>query len=728
MNRFSASIAAASTVALAVSQLAWSQEASRAPSSDALEEIVVTAEKVETNVQRTAIAIDVYAGQQLQELGVHDVNSLANVAPAVNVTGNTGGGTIVAIRGISSRDTTEVGDPAVAISTDGFYVDRSYAIGLTQYDLERIEVLKGPQGTLYGRNATGGAINILTAKPGKEFGGFATLEMGNFNTTNTEGAINVPLGDKVQMRASFTSNFHDGYVDAGANGRFDDQNARSGRLQFAFQPTENLDLHVLVQETTQRSNPQGAYQTPYRIDANGFVDHTTVYSPPDPRKYAMPAGGHLYLTDKVFRWDANLQLPGAKLTYLGGYDTLDWNQLTPTWFFASPQTATNTPVGQARQFNQTEKPHTFNHEVRAANLDPSARFTWQVGAFYFTDRNDLDSFNRQVVGTPVIRFIYSVYFKSISEFGQVGFKLTDNLKLSAGIRHNQDNKTRDGNIYQGPLQAQVPSHAKTEASKNTFHVGLDWQASPDSLVYAKYDTGYKAAGFTDIAPYGEETVKAIEVGTKNRFFDNRLQLNADIFSDDYTGQQVQQIVSGGGGLRIVNAGKSKIKGIEVEPTFVTPVGRIELNVAYLDAKFTEFVLAAGIPNFNGTAWTSPNVNLVLTGNRPPQAPEMTIGGAWEKTWSMGSGASLTTRLSAKSTSKQYFSFFNRLTDTQGAATISNLNVTYKTADAKWDIQGYVRNLSDAKVYSNIAENDRSFGYTFSYAAPRTYGLRLTAHF
>jgi iron complex outermembrane receptor protein len=95
---------------------------------------------------------------------------------------------------------------------------------------------------------------------------------------------------------------------------------------------------------------------------------------------------------------------------------------------------------------------------------------------------------------------------------------------------------------------------------------------------------------------------------------------------------------------------------------------------------------------------------------------------------MGSGASLTARLSAKSTSKQYFSFFNRLTDTQGAATISNLNVTYKTADAKWDIQGYVRNLSDAKVNSNIAENDRSFGYTFSYAAPRTYGLRLTAHF
>jgi iron complex outermembrane receptor protein len=197
MNRFTASVVA-STVALCVSRLAWSQEAARAPAgSDSLEEIVVTAEKVETNVQKTSIAIDVYAGQQLQELGVHDVNSLANVAPAVNVTGNTGGGTVVTIRGISSRDTTEVGDPAVSISTDGFYVDRSYAIGLTQYDLERIEVLKGPQGTLYGRNATGGAINILTAKPGKEFAGYATVEAGNYNTMNTEGAINVPLGDRV---------------------------------------------------------------------------------------------------------------------------------------------------------------------------------------------------------------------------------------------------------------------------------------------------------------------------------------------------------------------------------------------------------------------------------------------------------------------------------------------------------------------------------------------------
>jgi iron complex outermembrane receptor protein len=530
------------------------------------------------------------------------------------------------------------------------------------------------------------------------------------------------------MRAAFASNFHDGYVDAGASGRFDDQNARSGRLQLAFQPTDSLNLHVLVQETTQRSNPAGSYQTPYRIDASGFVNHNQPPLPSDKGAFAIAAPGHLYLTDKAFRWDGQYTLPAATITYLGGYDTLAWDQLSPSWFFTAPQTAIVTPVGQPRTYNQREKPHTFNHELRAASRDPDGRITWQVGAFYFTDQNDLDSINVNYNGPPVIHFVYNVHFKSLSEFGQVGFKIADPLKLTVGIRHNKDEKVRAGGIYFGASPNPAPSNASTEASKNTYHVGLDWQATPSSLVYAKYDTGYKAAGFTDIAPYGPEEVKAIEVGTKNRFMDDKIQLNADYFNDDYTGQQVQQIVSGGGGLRIVNAGKSKIWGVEVEPTFVTPIGRLELNVAYLNAKFTDFVLAAGIPNFNGTAWTSVTQNLQLAGNRPPQAPELTVGAAFEHGWSLANGAALTARVSTKYSSKQYFSFFNRPDDMQDAAAISNLNVSYKTAEGKWELQGYVRNLSDARVFSNAGENDRSFAYNYSFVAPRTYGLRFTARF
>jgi iron complex outermembrane receptor protein len=696
-----------------------------------LTEVVVTAEKVEGNVQKTPIAIDVYGGQQLQSQGVHDINGLMNIAPAVNVTGNTGGGTVVTIRGISSRDTTEVGDPAVAISSDGFYVDRSYAIGLTQYDMDRIEVLKGPQGTLYGRNATGGAINIITTKPKKDYEGYVSVEAGNYNTLNTEGAVNVPFGDKVQARASFTTNFHDGYRDNGPNGRFDDANARSGRLQLSVQPTDTFRFHVLAQQTTQRSNPGGSFITEYVPDANGFVKNTIPTNLPNPKAFVNPAPGHVFLTDNAYRWDANFDgLPFGNLVYLGGYDDLKWDQLTPSWLYGP----INSPPTQTRQYNQTEHPKTWNQELRIASKDPNGRFTYQAGLFYFQDDNALDSFNRQTNGLGVTHFIYNVKFKSLSEFASFGFKPIESLKLTLGVRNNHDEKTRVGTIASfsatGVPNPVASGNAGTRADKVTYHAGADWQWTSRNLVYAKYDTGYKAAGFTDIAPYGPETVTAYEIGTKNRFFDNKLQLNADYFSDDYVGQQVQQIVSGGGGLKIVNAGKSKIWGVEADILTISPIGRLDVNLAYLHARFTDFALVYNAPQVTvvggvQTWGLTGNKNVQLAGNTPPQAPDWTIGVSWSKDFDVPTGR-LTPQVQAKYTSKQNFSFFDRPDDTQKAYAITNFNLVYAPDGAKWEAQLFVRNLADTKAFSNAGENDRNFAYNYSWVAPRTYGVRFTS--
>jgi len=695
----------------------------------ALEEVVVTALRVETNVQKTPISMEVLDSDALKDQGIVNVTTLAAVSPSVSISG-VGGGTVLTVRGISSRDTTEIGDPAVVVSVDGFYQDRAYALGLSQYDLGRMEILRGPQGTLYGRNATGGAINMFTVRPGKEAGGYAQVDFGNYGMLNAEGAMNVPFSDKFQMRAAFGTLYHDGYRDGGFWGKSDDANSRSGRIQFAYQVTDNFDLWLLAQHTKQTGLGTHSKQIPYVVDSGGFVVHSAIPPLGDTQNYEKANFSQLNLDDTVFKFNATYRAPFATITYLAGYDRLDYDSYAPAFNYNTPSNVAN-PTFFASIFNQTEKPRTTNHELRFASANPDARFTWQAGAFYFNNDNLLNSHNLRPNGTSspgtVIHFIYDVNIKSVAEMAQVAFKVTDDFKVTAGFRHNQDNKTRVGNIFftqfLAPGTPPVVS-PESDISKNTYHLGLDWQVNPDSLLYAKYGTGYKSGGFTDVAPYGPEEIKTFEIGSKNRFFNNQMQLNVSAYRSDYTGQQVQQIVSGGGGLKIENAGETRLQGLEADLTMSSDVGQLEFNLAYLDAEFTKFDLAYGAPNFNGTAWINlPTVNVNLAGNKPQQAPEWTIGAAVQRSFSVWNGE-LTTRVQTKYQSEQFFTFFNRPDDKQDSFATINFLATYAPQGSPWQFQAFVNNLSDETVFSSAGPNDRNHVYAYSYQPPRTYGGRI----
>ena len=177
-----------------------------------LEEIVVTAEKRETTASKTAISMSVLSSEEIQAQGVRDISSLAQVDPTLQFDQSSSDATILTIRGVSSRDTTEIGDPAVPVGIDGFFMDRTYAVGEATYDLQRVEVLRGPQGTLYGRNAIGGVVNFITNEPTKDYEGTASVTYGNYNQIDTTGAVNLPLSDTAQMRFSFGTYSHSGYV------------------------------------------------------------------------------------------------------------------------------------------------------------------------------------------------------------------------------------------------------------------------------------------------------------------------------------------------------------------------------------------------------------------------------------------------------------------------------------------------------------------------------------
>lgn len=710
--------------------------------SQELEEVVVTAQRVESTAQETPIAIDVLSGQQIQDRGIASVQDLAQISPSLNIAGE-GGGIMLTIRGVSSRDGTEIGDPAVVLSIDGFYQDQGQAFGLTQYDLERIEVLRGPQGTLYGRNATGGAVNVYTRRPQPDYEGYGLIELGNYGAVNAQGAVNIPLTDRTFMRASFGTQNHLPYRDGGYFGGFQDAYAASGRLQFGFHPNDNLDIRIAAQLTNQSGTTNVPYQVPYSVLpveaacplAGGDgpcqrVDHSFLVEPSDPLAYESPGDTFIWHDEKALRWDLEWRLPATTVTYIGGWNDLDYSGRYPSWNWATP--AGTTP-GVPQYYQQHEDVETINQEVRFSSADPSSRFTYQAGLYYFKSDNDLDSISARPDGTDTpptnIHFLYQVPIESLAYFAHFDYDLSDDLELSIGARHNSDKKDRSGNIIfaQYPPPGLPPNHDPgSDQDKDTYSVGLTWGLSDDSMAYAKFDTGYKNGGFTDNGPYGPEEIETIEFGSKNRFLNNQLQLNFAVYQSDYTGQQVQQIVESGGGLRIENAGETRYQGIETELIYATDNGRLDFGLNLLDSEFTTFDLAYGEPVFNVTAqaWENlPTVNADLEGNVPQQAPDVSATLGYRYTFDAW-GGELTAGFSAKYQSEQYFTFFNRPDDRQASYSRLDLLFTYQRDNAPWQIQLYGNNVTDEVIALQLGPNDRSKNYANQYQPPATYGLRF----
>jgi iron complex outermembrane recepter protein len=716
-------ILGAAIAAALFSPLAVAQTETGGAQSGPLEEVIVTAQKHEEPAQKTAISMSIYSGDDLAANGVSSVASLASVDPSLNMTSANGAG-YMAVRGVASTDFTEIGDPAVSISRDGFFTNRSYGLYSSLYDVERIEVLKGPQGTLQGRNTTGGAVNIITRKPGTEFGGYIAADAGDYGALNFEGALNIPLGDKVQARLSALSRQHDGYRDnSPVPDDGDDDDSQSVRLAIAFQPFENFTGII-----------SGQYD---KIDDVGDVaakrtlGQVTHFDTDSSQKFPLYQPYFTDMTDKRLHWEFNYGgLPaGMTITYLGGYDDVTWKHALD---------ATVDPNVVQQQFIQEENPTTQNHELRLSGGADSPLF-WQVGLFYFEEKNGpLDSglINRTgpFAGRYLIHFLYDVKTESKAAFGQIAWNVTDAIKLSAGMRYTEDEKTRTGEAnldlqvasggFLPPIIITTPGNGHIKDSKPTYHAGIDWQVTDDSLLYLKYDTGYKSGGFNSngsapSVPYGPETVDAIELGTKNRFAGDTVQLNAALFYQKYDGYQAAQstpVISSGSGVQ--NAGDADIYGIEGEVIYAfADRGRFHVNASWLDTEFKEF--NAITPD--GTQ------NLDLAGNELPNAPDLSVSAGIEYGFDF-IGGTLTPRIDGKYTSSFFYDFYNNVDTKTDATTVGNASLSFSPDSEKWNLQAYVRNFTDEVVFARMYRNYVVNVNEYQFAPPRTYGLRFQYNF
>ena len=694
-----------------------------APETGRLADVTVTAQKIAQPSSKTALSLTAVTGEDLRTAGATTAVGLTNLIPNVQIAPGTSGSTDISIRGIGSTNTTEVGDPATAFHIDGVYLGRPQSAGATFYDLERVEVLRGPQGTLYGRNATAGAVNLITNKPGKKFAGEANLGVGNYGLFSFDGLLNVPVSEQFALRAVVSSSSRNGFLTtkSAANGfskNRDDADNLSARVHGLV--TFNADTKLLL--TADMSNNKGAGPGTVPIatflNNTGTAQRTSLTNVNEGRRDDRSTG----LTAEF-----TAQTGIGEFTYLGAYRTFDRNNLSST---NATTSLTNS------KFSQT------SHELRLASSGKSD-LTWVAGLYLFNEKGNIDATftnpalaNQFGPGNPGVRFIQDpVNSKSAALFGQATYSVSSALRLTAGLRTTSDEKSRDGRTTNLAGTFNAPSlvnKAKVNYDQVTWKLGADYDLAKNVLAYANVATGYKAGGYFDGSnaagnnTYRPELLTSVEAGVKGRFLDNRLRLSAAVFSYDYKDLQISYVtinpLSNQIGTITTNAAKAKNTGLELEAKMaVSDSGTVNVALGLLNAKYGDFIfpVIAGRPQA-----------INLSGQALDKAPSSTLTLGYTHDWTLASGAAITAYIGTRYSSSYKLSNFAVVTPiqyTQPSFTRTDVNVTYTAPGDKWYVQGYARNLENKNVATGFAFSSLT-GSNFSLADPFTVGLRAGMKF
>ncbi|AIT81834.1 TonB-dependent receptor [Novosphingobium pentaromativorans] len=759
-------------------------------SASSLQEIIVTAQRREENLQRAAIAISVVTGGDLARQGISQPNQLQAVVPSLQT--RTGGSySNFFIRGVGATVTNGYTDPAVAFNYDGIYISRPSALNGYFYDVQRVEVLKGPQGTLYGRNATGGAVNVLSNLPKLgELSGSLTGEVGNYDLVHVDGHINVPIGNNSALRLSSNWINRSGYYRDGTG----DEVSRAARLQFLTEPTEDLKIRLSTDYYHQGGNGQGStistvinpvtsngVVTGYSYDPTNLAPNTGIRS----RETQAILGTRFLLPTRVFN-PAEPDYNTLDNTFWGVNAQVDWRTPIGTLtvlpaYRRSKLNIRETDGGNPTRINELSKQTSL--ELRLAS-DSDGPLKYLAGLYYL--KEDIDAryiFNFRNV-SPYQDLKTGV--KSYAAFGRLTYELSDSFRLTGGLRYTNDKRYMDGDglvlvaictepgtapcangvavpIFEnlsdlGISQPYAPTpipgtstvllpklnsvNGKSSESAVTWRVGAEWDIGPRSLLYASYETGFRSGGFfftADDPTFKPEKIGALTIGSKNRFFDNRLQLNVELFYWKYRDQQVSHIStdSTGGSVFITeNVGRSTNKGFEVETRFLPFKNTLlSADVQYLDAKFNEFTYNApnsGSPPVNGCASSlaSNSVTYLIdcSGGAPLRAPKWSMNFGIEQTIALMNGADLVANLSTHYQTSSLVGTEFIAAEMQKSYWMSNASITYKSSEGNWSLTAFLNNIENTYVSNSIRLNSSNKILSTSYMPPRTYGLRATVSF
>ena len=752
---------------------AFAQDAVQAPASDAADadssgvgEIIVTAQKKSESINKVGMSISAFDGNALQNRGVTSTEDLVKIVPGFSFGKTQYSTPVYTLRGVGYYDNALAGSPTVSVYADEVPLPYTQIAAGANFDIQRVEVLKGPQGTLFGSNATGGAINYVAAKPTREFAAGADLSYGRFNAFEGTFFVSGPMSDTLRARAAVKVEQGGAWQVSQSNpsDRLGNVDRLFGRLLFDWTPSDRLSFMLNVNGWRDRSDSQAAQfvQTSFAIPP--FAD-------PDLAAWPTPSRDN-----RIADWDKDQNFANNnrfwQISLRSTFEASDALKLIAITSYSdyTPQTTTDmdgTSLFNFR-FTQTGKIKNFFQELRA-EIKPADGLNLLLGANYQSDRIqdngytqvNISSF-RAALGTGLGDGIArnTTQIENYAVFGNVEYQITPEIKLLGGVRYtNSKNDTASctydgvfGTTYllqsfllQSPIQpgdciTGVPSatspsgfapgvvNLRVHEDNISWRVGVNWQVTPDALLYANVSRGYKAGGVpqlfafrsTQLVPVTQESLLAYEIGAKLSLLDRRVQLNAAAFYYDYTDKQVKSRVPVppiGNVEAAINIPKSRIKGAELQ-LIVAPFEGLTMSggVSYIDSRIGDGTLgfdAFGIP-------------ADFSGQRFPFTSK------WQANADAQYDARLTDTLNGFiGASVWYQSSTNAglgnlaLQHLEGYALV-DLRFGLRHPDDKWRVSGFIRNLADTNyrlVVSPVA--DDVVAYT---GRPRTYGVSVSLRY
>lgn len=703
-----------------------------------VEEIVVTAQKREQSLQDVPIAITAIGGEEMRQADMHTLDDIATRTPGFSMGSFNKGQPQLYIRGIGSNADGAGSDVSVVAFIDEVYIGRAAGSVFDLYDLERVEVLRGPQGTLFGKNAIGGAVSMHTAKPGDTFYGRAEVTAGNFDALVARALISGPLAENVFGKVSFSFRDREGYVESIITGKkMSDQGAGGIRGSLLFTPRDDLEISLSADYNRSEETGNGRILVG---DDNPATPDLLVGA----ARAVDPAAANDY--SKTF---ADNQ--GVADTEISGLSAkIDWDvgigTFTSITAYRTSEYLNSDDIGawslQAANIIDAdtvidEEADQFSQEFRYAGTGLNDRLNWVAGVYYLREeieRNeDSTVFVLATVGTP---FGKSFSFQdnttdSYSAFGDFTYDFSDRFSVTAGARYTSEEK----DIRQVGVTPLVIVHTINEdyditasESWNAFtpRIVLQWQATDGVLLYGSYAEGFKSGGFEGTAsseiaartPFDQEEAKAFELGAKMDLLDNRLRLNVAAFTTDYSDLQVlvRKEAFPGDPLGVViteNAADATSEGIEIEfDAAITDNFEISGNYTYLDATYDNYLEPNGIDN---------------AGNRLRNAPENAFNLVAKYTRVLANGGQIGVRYEFFHTDET----FQDPREEPGAAKpeydLSNLRIAYTTAGGDWEFAVWSKNLFDEEYLSHNFPL-QPFGNPGTIGEPRTYGVTATFNF
>lgn len=559
------------------------------------DEIIVSARRRKESIQDTPIAMTALPASQLEAKGAINLGDLQGAAPNVLITQQNSGPSAanISIRGLTFADVEKSYDPTVAVVVDGVFIGTSTGQFFDFFDIEQLEVLRGPQGTLFGRNTIGGVINLRRTKPTFESGAKVDFSYGSFNTMAARAVVNVPLiEDRLAAKAFYFHNETDGFHDHAITGeKAGFTNNENFGLVLAYKNDENFDANLTLEKQVQQFDPVVSnisqtgevfclFEPAVECDRNSTDDLYTVFGDKGISDYESPAA----------TLEMNLSLGDVTITSVTGYRETDEAQIQD-FDASSSDLYLSDRIQTFQQFSQ---------ELRAAGQFTDT-LDYVAGIYYYDAEYDLFQKSR-VFGSdatqPDQRIIGTS--KSLAVFGDFNWDISDQFRLSFGGRWTQDKKTSFNKIG----ATQYPQ-ADAKFNKFTPKVGVDYRPTDNMMLYASWSRGYRSGGFSgrgatlfsSTTPFDPETVDSYEIGLKSDFFDRKLLLNLSAFIADYKDLQQNTTVLVGNTNQnetvVSNVGSASIKGFEVDLTYrATDDLTFTGSLGLLDSKFNDFITQA----------------------------------------------------------------------------------------------------------------------------------------